>query len=180
MKRAIFAAMFYLLSFSNHAYDESFVGTIGPVLKVSQLGDGVITTLGGRVSTTLINMLLLGMEGHGAVAQNRTLAINGRIEDISYYYGALGAGVRFFPESFIHLTNYNSFGLGQLSLNTSGKKGMVFNIEPELNLEVDLFSLMRVGAGVSYRLLFAKSLNLASATDLFGMGGQVFIEFGWL
>ncbi len=45
---------------------------------------------------------------------------------------------------------------------------------------MDLFSLMRVGAGVSYRLLFAKSLNLASATDLFGMGGQVFIEFGWL
>lgn len=191
MKKTFFALLLSSVMFTipTHANDDngndqssssssSFGGTVGPIVKVSKWGSGVVTTLGGRVTGNLWNFLILGIEGHGAIAQSK-LDLGGRDEKISYYYGAVGAGIRLFPGSFFHLTNYNSFGVGKLSLNNRGESGLVFNIEPELNAEIDLFSIMRIGAGVSYRMPFAKDINLPKS-DLFGFGGQVYLEFGWL
>lgn len=137
-----------------------------------------MTTLGGRINATLFNMFLLGIGGHGLIAHSK-LEIDKTPEDVSYYYGALGLGIRLFPGSFIHLTNYNSFGLGSLNLKGRGKQGLVYSIEPELNLEIDFLSLLRVGAGLSYRFMFPKDINVPSSS-LIGIGGQVFVEFGWL
>lgn len=190
MKRAILTTMLFLACLSAQASADTnpqpkvssskspFGGTIGPIVKFGQLGTGVMTTLGGRVNATLFNMFLLGLGGHCAVAQSK-LEIAGTAEEISYYYGALGVGVRFFPSSFIHLTSYNSFGLGNLNLKNRAEKGLAYSIEPELNLEVDLFSLFRVGAGASYRFMFSDSIKVPSSA-LSGFGGQVFVEFGWL
>ncbi len=193
MGRIIFGALFCLLSWAGQGLTEenereekessgssSFGGTIGPIVKVSQLGDGVLTTVGGRLNGTLFSMFILGIEGQAAV-KNSDLKIGGIAENnVSYYYGGLGLGVRLFPGSFIHLTNYNSFGLGKMNLKGRGASGLVYSIEPELNAEIDLFSLMRIGAGLSYRFLFGNSLSLPKKSDLFGFGGQVYLEFGWL
>ncbi len=193
MKRAFLALLLgsMMWTVGANAYDgdadnnqasssSAFGGTIGPVVKVSKWGNGVVTTLGGRITGTLWNFFILGVEGHGAIAQSK-LDLAGRTnEDISYYYGGIGTGVRLFPGSFFHLTSYNGFGLGYLKLKNRGEASLVFNIEPEINAEIDLFSIMRIGAGVSYRMPFAKDLDLAKKSDLFGFGGQVYLEFGWL
>lgn len=199
MRRSIFGAMICLLSWAGSVNSEEnerprerdrdyessdsssgFGGTIGPVVKIAKLGDGVLTTIGGRINATLFNMLILGLNGQWAVTHSK-LAIAGTAEDVSYYSGGLGLGFRLFPDSFFHLTNYNSFDIGKLNLKGRGQSSLAYSIEPELNAEVDLFSLMRIGAGVSYRLLFTgKDITLPKKSDLFGFGGQVYLEFGWL
>ena len=185
-----FVFIFIWLSMQSHAEEGSehkessgsssiFSGTIGPMLQVSQFGDGAISTLGGRINMTLFNVLLLGIGGHGKIAQS-DLGIGGKAEnDLSFYYGGVSAGIRLFPHSFIHLTNYNTFGIGGLNLKGHGKSGLVYLIEPELNLELDLLSLIRLGAGLSYRWMFAKHMDVTNSS-LSGVGGQIFIEFGWL
>lgn len=191
MKKAIFGLAICLASISAYAAQEenkhaqessdsrSFGGTIGPVFQLSKFGDGTIATLGGRINATLFNMFLLGIGGHGAIAQSN-LNIEGTAEnDLSYYYGGLGLGVRFFPDSFIHLTSYNTFGIGHLNLKGRGQSGLAYSIEPELNVEMDFLSLIRVGAGLSYRWMFSNDVKVPSSS-LSGFGGQLFVEFGWL
>ncbi len=183
MKRFIFVTMILTASCLAQAKtspDEAkpFRGTLAPILKVSQLGDGVMATLGGRINGTVFDLLLLGVGGGGLISHS-SLQIEGLPEEVSYGYGALGIGVRLFPDSMIHLTNYNNFGLGYLNLKQRGAKGLAYLIEPELNLEVDVISLFRVGAGVSYRLLFSPDVG-APLSALSGVGGQIYVEFGWL
>ncbi len=157
----------------------NFGGTFGPVFKMSQFGSGLIGTLGARVNATLFKMLLLGISGHGKIFQSK-LDIDGKSEDnLSYYYGGLGLGVRLFPASFIHLTNYNTFGIGRLNLPGQNARGLVYSIEPELNVELDFLIFFRVGAGVSYRWMFSKDINVPSS-QMSGFGGQLYVEFGWL
>ena len=105
MKRAILGTLFCLAFLSapgranelapDHAKEEprksSFGGTIGPVLKLSQFGNGMVTTIGGRVNATFFDIFIVGLGGHVAVAQNQ-LEIANKAEDISYSYGALGLG----------------------------------------------------------------------------------------
>lgn len=174
MKRLLLALFFFSLT----TQAEAMGGTIGPIAKFAQVGNGGLFTLGGRINAHFLDRYIAGIGGHGSLAQT-TLAIDGINEQVGYYYGALGLGVRFFPDSFIHLTNYNNFGLGQLHLKNRGQKSLVFSIEPELNVEVDLLSLMRIGTGLSYRFMFAKDLTVSNAS-LFGVGGQLYVEFGWL
>lgn len=182
MKR--FLVIFFLSSFALCAEEEkvegakAFSGTIGPVLNITQMGNGALINLGGRINTQLWNMFILGLGAHGTVIQT-DLSIAGSPEKIGYFYGAAGLGFRLFPDSFIHFSNYNNFGLGRIELKNRGEKGMAFSIEPELNLEVDLLSLMRIGAGISYRWMFASSLSVPNSA-LNGVGGHFFVEFGWL
>jgi|GEM_PF-4411655 len=156
----------------------SLGGTFGPLLHISKFGNGTIYTLGGRINMTLAKMFLLGIGAHGKIAQSN-LEVEGRKENLTFYYGGLGAGVRLFPHNFFHLTNYNTFGIGKLNLNERNESSITYLIQPELNVEFDFLVFFRMGAGISYRWMFAPNINV-DYSSLSGFGGQLYFEFGWI
>lgn len=176
--RKIFAvAILFLASLAAQSDQERspLKFSAGPVIKINGMGDGVLATLGGRVNGSF-GYFVFGLGGYGAVAQSK-LKISGLAENVSYSYGGLSLGLRLFPESFIHVTNYNTFGLGKLNLKGRGESGLAYSIEPEINVELDIFSLLRIGTGISYRFLFSKAVTPPSK-ELSGLGWQFFVELG--
>jgi len=151
--------------------------SIGPTFKINGCGDGVLATLGGRVNAS-IGYFLFGLGGYGAVAQS-DIKFSNTAERVSYSYGGLGVGVRLFPKSFIHITNYNTFGVGLLSLKSRRESGIAYNIDPELNIELDIFSLARLGTGISYRFILTNKVSVPQR-ELSGLGWQFYVEFGQL
>lgn len=181
MRVIIVAAMLFLVSLTAQSRENQGSSPLrfsaGPIIKINSMGDGVLATLGGRVNGSY-GYFVFGLGGYGAVAQSK-LKISGLPENVSYSYGGLGLGVRLFPESFIHVTNYNTFGMGKLSLKGRNESGLAYSIEPEINVEIDIFSLLRIGTGISYRFLFSKRVTPPSK-ELSGLGWQFFVEIGRL
>ena len=181
MSRILIYVVLFLVSLSAYSSNQHnkdgfpFAFSAGPIIKVNGFGDGVLATLGGRINGSY-GYLVFGLGGYGVVGQSN-LKVSGLAENVSYSYGGLGLGVRLFPRSFIHITNYNTIGLGKLDLKNRGEGGLAYSIEPELNAEIDIFSVCRIGTGISYRWLFSDKVT-PPAKELRGLGWQFFIEFG--
>lgn len=157
----------------------AFGGLGGPILKVSQLGNGVITTIGGRGLFTIDRLISIGAGGYGTVAQSQ-LALSGQEEIVKFGYGGPGIGFKLFAHKLIHIDFFNLFGFGGMQLKNSGKKGGLFIIEPELNAELNLTKYWKLGLGASYRFAIASKKLEIDSTALFGVGGQIYCQFGWL
>ena len=158
--------------------EPTFKGTISPIFKLDQFGNGVLTVVGGRLNAVIKNMFLVGIGAQGAVGQT-DLMVNDRTEDISYFMGGIGAGFRLFPDRIFHLSQYNTLGLAYLNLHGRGQKAIAYVLEPEINAEIDVLSMCRIGAGLSYRLMTSPNIDVPSS-KLFGLNGQIFVEFSWL
>jgi len=181
MSRVLICVLAFLVSLSAQSNNSNnddrfpFAFSAGPIIKINGMGDGVLATLGGRINGSY-GYFVFGLGGFGVVGQSN-LKLSTMAENVSYSYGGLGLGVRLFPRSFIHITNYNTFGLGKLDLKNRSEGGLAYSIEPEINLEVDIFSLCRIGTGISYRWLFSDKVT-PPAKELRGLGWQFFVEFG--
>jgi hypothetical protein len=173
--RRLVGALLFFLSFTAQATTTPLGFSAGPIFKLNGMGDGLLATLGGRINGSY-GYFLFGLGGYGAVAQSK-IVLGKKGENVSYSYGGLGLGVRFFPQSFIHITNYNTFGLGKLDLKNQGQSGLAYSIEPELNLEIDIFSTLRIGTGLSYRFLFCQQVP-PPTKELSGLGWQFYVELG--
>lgn len=153
-------------------------GALGPTIRINQFGDGVLTTAGGRINAIFKKIFLLGIGAQGGIGQTR-LKIDKRQENVSLFLSDIHAGIKFFPERFFHITAQNIFGLGYLGLQNRDAQALTYVIEPELDFEVEIFSMMRVGAGLSYRFMFSPNIEVPSS-KLFGLNGLIFVEFGML
>lgn len=156
----------------------NFGGFGGPVFKINQLGDGILFGMGGRGGMTVASIFTIGGAGYGTLGQS-SVSLNGTSQTVSLGYGGLGLGFKIFPSFFIHVSNFTTLGMGRIALSESGESSTCFVIEPELNAEFTLASFLRAGLGVTYRFLFAKGIT-PSWKELSGLGGQIYIEFGWL
>lgn len=155
-----------------------FGGLGGPIFKVDHFGNGFLFAVGGRGAMTIASMFMLGGGGYGVISQTG-VDLGGKSEKVSLGYGGLGFGFKLFPSAMVHLSNFNTFGIGRISLAGRNESSMCYTIEPELNAEFTFISFLRAGIGLSYRFLFANNISLPSK-DLWGVNGQVYIEFGWL
>ena len=156
----------------------TFGGLGGPIIKFSQLGNGVITTIGGRGLFTINRLISIGGGGYGMVAQSQ-LTLGGE-EIVKFGYGGPGIGLKLFAHKLIHIDFFNLFGFGGMQLKNSNKKGALFIIEPELNAELNLTKFWKLGLGASYRFAIAGKALEMDSTALFGFGGQVYCQFGWI
>lgn len=155
-----------------------FGGLGGPLFRVQNMGTGFLFEMGGRGGLTIANLFMLGGGGYGVVGHTG-LSLNDKDEKISLGYGGVGFGFKIFPSAFIHISNFNMFGMGRLGLLNSQQSGTVYTIEPELDVEFSFISFLRLGLGASYRYMIAPSLSVPSS-QLSGFGGQIYFEFGWL
>lgn len=157
----------------------TFGGLGGPIIKFSQLGNGVITTIGGRGLFTINRLISIGGGGYGMVAQSQ-LTLGGQEEIVKFGYGGPGIGLKLFAHKLFHIDFFNLFGFGGMQLKNSNKKGALFIIEPELNAELNLTKFWKLGLGASYRFAIAGKAIEMDSTALFGFGGQVYCQFGWI
>lgn len=180
-----------LLSFGSVASDDNspktlfensnwkFGGFGGPVVKISQLGNGIGTMIGGRGMAIMNNVLTVGGAGYGMVGGSRA-TVGSNSAQVCMGYGGPGIGVKLFADEIVHVDMFNLFGWGGLRFRDSKTTVTFFALEPEVNVEVNLFRFMRVGAGVSYRFAFVGAEHDVKSTDLFGFGGQLYMQFGWI
>lgn len=155
-----------------------FGGMGGPLFKMTNMGNGFLFETGGRGGMSISSIFLLGGGGFGTVGQT-SVALQGVDEQVSLGYGGLGFGFKIFPSAFIHISNFNLFGMGRLGLSGHKESSTIYVIEPELNVEFSLISFLRLGFGATYRYIFARGLSVPSS-ELSGFGGQLYFEFGWL
>jgi hypothetical protein len=150
----------------------------GPVVRVMQLGNGVATFMGGRGMMIVNHMLTFGGGGYGLIATSDLKIGDKKEKKISFGYGGPSLGLKLFSNHLFHVDTSTLFGFGSIKLKENQKKGTLFIIEPEVNLELNVLPFMQVGLGGAYRFAFAgKELDIKS-TDLFGFGGQVYVNFG--
>jgi hypothetical protein len=155
------------------------IGGFGsPILKMSQLGNGVTTLVGARGAMIINRFFTFGAAGYGLVAQTK-LSVANRTEQVGFGYGGPGVGLKLFADKIIHVDIFNLFGFGNFSFHESNRRGSVFIIEPELSAELNLFRFMQLGVGASYRFAFASSALPVKSSDLFGFGGQAYLQFSW-
>ena len=150
-----------------------------PVVKVIQIGSGVGTLIGGRGAIIFNRMVSVGGAGYGLVAHSN-LTVAGNDSGISMGYGGPGVGVKLFADEVAHIDMFNLFGFGRLSFKDKSKSGAIFIIEPEVNAEFNLLPFLQLGLGVHYRFTFSGTKLAVKSTDLFGFGGQIYVQFSKL
>ena len=155
-----------------------FGGMGGPIFKMNNMGDGLAYSIGGRGAMSLMGIFLFGAGGLGQIAHG-DITVGDKKEKVSLGYGGLGLGFKLFPSAIVHISRFNMFNIGRISLEGRGESSTCFVIEPELNAEFSIISFLRFGIGANYRYIIAKGISLPSK-DLSGFGGQVYVEFGWL
>lgn len=155
-----------------------FGGMGGPLFKMSNMGNGFLFETGGRGGMSIGSIFILGGGGFGTIGQT-SIDLGGKDEHVSLGYGGVGFGFKIFPSAFIHISNFNMFGMGRLGLSGHNESSTIYVIEPELNAEFSLISFLRLGLGVTYRYIIARS-SVIQSSELSGFGGQLYLEFGWL
>ncbi len=99
-------------------------------------------------------------------------------------YGGFDGGYVFFPDNIVHFTAHATIGWGEVSstdtVSDTIENDRYFVIEPNLDAEVNILSWLRVCAGASYRFVTGVSgITDINNSDLSGIGGTIFIKFGW-
>lgn len=163
-------------SLFGNAKDCKIGGYGAPVIKVSQLGSGVGTTIGGRGAIIINRMVSIGAAGYGLVGHSN-LSLGDNNSGVSMGYGGPGVGIKLFTDEIVYIDMFNLFGFGGLALKNKSKKGAIFVIEPEVNVEVNLLPFLQLGLGINYRFAFSGSGLAIKSTDLFGFGGQAYVQF---
>lgn len=153
-------------------------GFSGPVVKISQIGNGVMTLLGGRGAMLINDVFSIGGAGYGMLAHSNA-RVGHKEESMRFGYGGPSLGFKLFYQSLFHADFFTTFGCGALNFKESRDKNFVFVIDPEVNGELNLFPFLQVGLGLHYRFMFASNNRSLRALDLFGIGGQLYAQFVW-
>ncbi len=166
-----------------------FSGTIKPVDLNKQAG----LLLGGEFAFVFGHKMNIGFSGYGLATDIRSNAVNGSNAPLYYELGYGG----FFVEpvigshKLVHLTMPITLGAGGVSLNekrwdydyNSSDYGDRFDFfliaETGVNLELNVFKVLRVDFGMGYR--FVNDVNLLSTTnsDLKGFNGNITMKLGF-
>lgn len=153
-------------------------GFIGPVVKVSQIGNGIGTLFGGRGAIVINELFTIGGAGFGMLAHSDA-QVGHKHETIRFGYGGPSLGFKLYQHKLFHADFSSTFGFGGLTFKESRDKNFVFIIDPEANGEFNLFPFLQVGLGIHYRFMFANNNRSLKAKNLFGVGGQVYAQFTW-
>lgn len=154
----------------------------GPLVGVTQVGDGAAMLTGGRAGLVLDRRWLLGVTLLGTPLFLGAGAAPAGGEQLSFWQGGLLVQHQFLAESLVHPRVGAMVGGAWLRLEapTSGatREGLVFAAEPQVGVEVNVARFLRVGLDVGYRLVAPAPPGLRFA-QVSGVTGALTLHFGW-
>jgi hypothetical protein len=153
-----------------------------PTFGVTNLDGGVAPMVGIRAAWLANHAIGVGLAFNALANQvNQPLDYKGRA--LGGYGGLLLQHI--FGESHVvHGSVDTTIGGGVMCRQTGKADGDdcvgkgFFALEPMANLEIDVFSAMRLSLGAGYRLAIARAGDELSSGDISGFVGKAALEFG--
>jgi len=161
--------------------------------KPFEMADQAAMMAGGELSLVCGHKLNIGLAGYGMMSNVHSDFVDP--DGNTYFYNMGYGGMKFEPvlrsDWLVHVTFPVFIGAGGVSLSqhhflndhhwssNTWDSDFFLITEPGINLELNIFKIMRLDAGVSYR--FANDVNLVGANNsaLSGLSGNVSLKIGW-
>lgn len=154
----------------------------GPLVGVTQVGDGAAMLTGGRAGLVLDRRWLVGVTLLGTPLFLGAGAAPAGGEQLAFWQGGLLVQRQLFPESVVHPRVGAMVGGAWLRLETpeSGatREGLVFAAEPQVGVQVNVARFLRVGLDVGYRFVAPAPAGLRFS-QVSGVSGALTLHFGW-
>lgn len=170
-------------------------GFIGFSAKPAELNNQDAFFGGAQVAIGLGRKVNLGVVGYGLISNNVTNQFdnNGNRYFLEMGYGGLLIEPIIGSNRMIHLTAPVVLGAGASVLsryrpwevnnnyNTSDyvSEEAFFIAEPSINAELNVFKIMRLGAGIGYRFVSPTGILNSNGIDLNGWTANVTLKLGW-
>jgi hypothetical protein len=192
MKKYPILFFMFLLIFPLLAQEETLVsghfhsgGYGGPVWKVGLINGKLGMFSGGRGGWIINHALVIGGGGYSTLFDIETDAISNNYRPLylEIYYGGCELEYIHNSDKLVHWTIHALFGSGSAKLRERGPDKTMetdgfFLMEPSFNIDLNVTSWFRLGAGVSYRLALGLDMGEISSSDLGGPSGQIIFKFG--
>lgn len=189
-----FIVLFYMVNVSFATEDTIMDGEVesgyfgGPVFKVTEVNNELAFMIGGRGGWILNHKYAIGFGGYkminevNAHAETR-IAYNSPNLRTSFEYMGLEFVNVIYSEKLIHYTFYSLTGLGNIYLfgpryTSSSYADIFFIFEPAINVIINIHPLIRLGIGISYRLLSGVDTYGMDKSDIGGFGGTITLKLG--
>jgi hypothetical protein len=192
MRKYAILFFIFLLVFPLLAQEETLIskpfhsgGYGGPVWKAGLVNGKFGMFSGGRGGWIINHTLVIGGGGYSSLVDIETNAIsdNDRPLYLEIYYG--GGELEYIHNSdkLVHWTIHTLFGSGSAKLKEHApdktmETDQFFLLEPSFNMDLNITSWFRLGAGVSYRLALGLDMDIISSSDISGPSGQIIFKFG--
>lgn len=168
----------------------------GPDLRISSMLSQTMTLVGAQASWIAGHRILFGAAGYGLVSgvdTPSTMQIDGNPSRLGLVYGGIRLGVVATPNSLLHVTMATLVGPGTLSgisrvatpaefevgyERRIGHAEGIFVVEPEVAVEMNLTTFMRVALGASYRYVTGVAQPGLSSANLSSPAGSLAFKFG--
>lgn len=172
----------------------SFGGFLAFSTKVADLNGQAGIFTGGQLAAVLNHSLNIGLAGYGLVTDVNANYVD--VEGNDYYYEVGYGGLLIEPvirsNKLVHLSVPVIIGAGWAGVSERRffqsnfhfdrdvvEEDVFWVIEPSVNLEVNVWKIMRVGFGVGYRYFGDAEFTNTTSSDMSGVSGNVTLKFGW-
>jgi hypothetical protein len=168
----------------------------GPDGRITSILAEPVALVGAQASWSLNHRYLVGVAGYGLATQVEVpdaMRIDGNQSRLGLYYGGLRLGMVASPHELVHVTFAVLAGPGSVSAvslaltraqfevgneRRLGHAEMVLVVEPEVAVEANAASFMRVALGASYRYVTAVEHPGLSSGNLSSPAVSLALKFG--
>lgn len=157
----------------------------GPVLQFSSFDNDFAFFVGGKGGVAFNHKVLLGIEGYLLKSTNQSKVNNEK--ELSLTYGGVFVGYVFdlSPKVQIVPSVLSAWGqIGERKVDDYEEYVFFevtddfFVLQPELELELNLFKHFKIGFGVNYRMAKGVDSKNYVNKDFSGLGGTLALKFG--
>ena len=194
MKNLFIILLVVILSYPAMAQDETLIsgevesgGYGAPIFKVGPINGATGIFVGGQGGWIINHSFVLGGKGYGLV---NNVDIEGS-QNLKLDFGCGGVLLEyiFSSEKILHVVintmigaggvryaekDYSNDYEGEVDYNSSS----FFVLEPGINLDLNVSSYFRIGAGVTYRYVSGVEYENLTNADLSGVTGEIVFKFG--
>jgi len=160
-------------------------GYVGPLININTIA-GEMGYMSGFIASGIFNDNIL----FGFYSQNLETPMYSNNDDylgaeMDFEHHGISLGYIFMPKKMIHFAAILYAGKGSVGVYDDLTEkwvndNLIFNLNPMLELEINMFRFLRVGVGVNYNLAFdVDQINGYSDKDFSGLGGNLSLKFGW-
>jgi hypothetical protein len=148
-------------------------------------GGGLL--VGGQAGWVLDPHFRLGFGGYGLAAGPFLVAPDGQATSLQLAYGGVRVAYVLRPQDIVHLTLATLVGVGSVGTTTQDPRApaplelgspILFALEPEVEIEMNLSRSVHLAASASYRHLANPDLPRLDSAAVSGVGGGLSLEVG--
>ncbi len=195
MKKIIFLIIGVLLSFTITAQEDEFKTIFGnrplhisgfaaPIMSFTTFNGEFAHMMGGG-GGVVINDFFFGGFGQGLTTSHDPLYFDGE-QSVEFGFGGFWLGQTFYSKKAIHPAASLRIGWGGITIWEDDynadhflEKDGVFVLIPTVELEANVTRFLKMGLGVSYRIVEGVDLLSYNDTDFSDLGVFLSFKFGW-